>query len=173
MAEDTNRLVAVRRLVSADKTGRVITALDATLEAGEPLTIAALALRFQGRLRPGQAQVSAQRAGAVLAAEQSPPLQHRNHIVHKILNAPCRVGGIRLKPSAPTCSNQRVISSAICSGVPTMVQCPPPAAVRQSPQQLAHGGLLGGDDPQDGGVPALGPGEFLQRRQCRHRAAGS
>ena len=131
-AEHTNRLVALRRLDSADKTGRVITALDATLEAGEPLTIAALALRFQGRLRPGQAQVSAQRAGAVLAAEQSPPLQHRNHIVHKILNAPCRVGGIRLKPSAPSCSNQRVISSAICSGVPTMVQCPPPAASRPS-----------------------------------------
>src|SRR5664280_1567246 len=32
-----------RRLDSADKTGRVITALGATLEAGEPLTIAALA----------------------------------------------------------------------------------------------------------------------------------
>jgi hypothetical protein len=42
-AEHTNRLVALRRLDSADKTGRVITALDATLEAGEPLTIAALA----------------------------------------------------------------------------------------------------------------------------------
>ena len=42
-AEHTNRLVALRRLDSADKTGRVITALDATLEAGESLTIAALA----------------------------------------------------------------------------------------------------------------------------------
>jgi len=42
-AEHTNRLVALRRLDSADKTGRVITALGAALEAGEPLTIAALA----------------------------------------------------------------------------------------------------------------------------------
>src|SRR5664280_2706632 len=42
-AERTNRLVALRRLDSADKAGRVITALEATLQAGEPLTIAALA----------------------------------------------------------------------------------------------------------------------------------
>ena len=42
-AEHTNRLVALRRLDSADKAGRVITALGATLDAGEPLTIAALA----------------------------------------------------------------------------------------------------------------------------------
>ena len=45
MAEPTSRLVALRRLDSADKTHRVIAALDATLDAGQPLTIAALARR--------------------------------------------------------------------------------------------------------------------------------
>ena len=45
MAEPTSRLVALRRLDSADKTHRVIATLDATLDAGQPLTIAALARR--------------------------------------------------------------------------------------------------------------------------------
>ena len=44
-AEHTDRLIALRRLDSADKTRRVIAALNATLGAGEPLTIAALARR--------------------------------------------------------------------------------------------------------------------------------
>lgn len=42
-AEHTSRLTALRRLDSADKTRRVLAALDATLGTGEPLTIAALA----------------------------------------------------------------------------------------------------------------------------------
>lgn len=42
-AEHTNRLVALRRLDSHDKARRVLAALDGTLGAGEPLTIAALA----------------------------------------------------------------------------------------------------------------------------------
>lgn len=41
--EHTSRLTALRRLDSADKTRRVLAALDATLGTGEPLTIAALA----------------------------------------------------------------------------------------------------------------------------------
>jgi hypothetical protein len=45
VSEHTDRLAALRRLDSADKTHRVITALDATLEAGQSLTIAALARR--------------------------------------------------------------------------------------------------------------------------------
>ena len=45
MAENTDRLAALRRLDSADKTSRVLAALDATLGTGEPLTIAALARR--------------------------------------------------------------------------------------------------------------------------------
>lgn len=44
-AERTDRLIALRRLDSADKTRRVIAALNAALGAGEPLTIAALARR--------------------------------------------------------------------------------------------------------------------------------
>ena len=48
MAEDptagrTRQLTELRRLDSADKTRRVLTALDATISAGQPLTIAALA----------------------------------------------------------------------------------------------------------------------------------
>lgn len=46
-AEHTQRLVALRRLDSADKTRRVLAALDAALRTGEPLTIAALARRAQ------------------------------------------------------------------------------------------------------------------------------
>jgi hypothetical protein len=42
-AEQTPRLVALRRLDSANKTRQVIVALDTTLDTGEPLTIAALA----------------------------------------------------------------------------------------------------------------------------------
>jgi hypothetical protein len=45
VAEHTQRLAALRRLDSADKTRRVLAALDAALGAGEPLTIAALARR--------------------------------------------------------------------------------------------------------------------------------
>ena len=41
----TQRLAALRRLDSADKTHRVLAALDVTLSTGEPLTIAALARR--------------------------------------------------------------------------------------------------------------------------------
>jgi hypothetical protein len=44
-AEHTHRLLAARRLDSADKTSRVRAALDAALDAGEPLAIAALARR--------------------------------------------------------------------------------------------------------------------------------
>ncbi len=44
-AEHTDRLLALRRLDSADKTRRVIAALNATLGAGESLTISALARR--------------------------------------------------------------------------------------------------------------------------------
>jgi len=44
-AEHTHRLVAARRLDSADKTSRVRAALAAAIDAGEPLTIAALARR--------------------------------------------------------------------------------------------------------------------------------
>ncbi len=44
-AEHANRLTALRRLDSATKSHQVITALDATLSTGEPLTIAALARR--------------------------------------------------------------------------------------------------------------------------------
>lgn len=40
-----DRLLALRRLDSADKTRRVLAALEATLGAGQPLTIAALARR--------------------------------------------------------------------------------------------------------------------------------
>jgi hypothetical protein len=40
-----DRLLALRRLDSADKTRRVLAALEATLSAGQPLTIAALARR--------------------------------------------------------------------------------------------------------------------------------
>jgi len=47
VAEHTQRLAALRRLDSADKTRRVLAALDATLSTGEPLTIAALARRAQ------------------------------------------------------------------------------------------------------------------------------
>ena len=48
MAEDptagrTRKLTELRRLDSADKTRRVLAALDATISAGKPLTIAALA----------------------------------------------------------------------------------------------------------------------------------
>ena len=45
VSEPTSRLTALRRLDSADKTRRVLAALDATLEAGQPPTIAALARR--------------------------------------------------------------------------------------------------------------------------------
>jgi hypothetical protein len=45
VADHTDRLAALRRLDSAEKTRRVLAALDATLGAGEPLTIAALARR--------------------------------------------------------------------------------------------------------------------------------
>lgn len=44
-AGHTDRLIALRRLDSADKTHRVIAALNATLGSGQPLTIAALARR--------------------------------------------------------------------------------------------------------------------------------
>lgn len=43
MAERTDRLAAVRRLDSQDKTRRVLAALNAMVGAGKPLTIAALA----------------------------------------------------------------------------------------------------------------------------------
>ncbi len=43
MAERTDRLTALRRLDSQDKTRRVLAALDAAVGAGEPLSIAALA----------------------------------------------------------------------------------------------------------------------------------
>lgn len=43
MAERTDRLTALRRLDSHDKTRRVLAALDAAVGAGEPLSIAALA----------------------------------------------------------------------------------------------------------------------------------
>src|SRR5664279_14537 len=39
----TRKLTEIRRLDSADKTRRLLAALDATIGAGEPLTIAALA----------------------------------------------------------------------------------------------------------------------------------
>ena len=42
MAERTDRLTALRRLGSQDKTRRVLAALDAAVGAGEPLSIAAL-----------------------------------------------------------------------------------------------------------------------------------
>ena len=44
-AGQTQRLAALRRLDSADKTHRVLATLDITLSTGEPLTIAALARR--------------------------------------------------------------------------------------------------------------------------------
>jgi len=44
-SEHTDRLVALRRLDSSDKTRKVLAALDATLATGQPLTIAALARR--------------------------------------------------------------------------------------------------------------------------------
>ena len=44
-AGQTQRLAALRRLDSADKTHRVLAALDITLSTGEPLTIAELARR--------------------------------------------------------------------------------------------------------------------------------
>lgn len=43
MAERTDRLTALRRLDSHDKTRRVLAAPDAAVGAGEPLSIAALA----------------------------------------------------------------------------------------------------------------------------------
>ena len=45
MAELASKLTELRRLDSADKTRRVLAALDATIDAGQPLTIAALARR--------------------------------------------------------------------------------------------------------------------------------
>lgn len=45
MAEQISNLTQLRRLDTADKTRRVLAALDATIDAGQPLTIAALARR--------------------------------------------------------------------------------------------------------------------------------
>ena len=86
MAEHVSRLTELRRLDSADKARRVLAALDATIGAGEPLTIAALARRagvsrrfiydhpeLRAEAERRSAQAADRRAGAITAAPRSPP----------------------------------------------------------------------------------------------------
>ncbi|HEX7265981.1 MAG TPA: DUF6262 family protein [Streptosporangiaceae bacterium] len=84
MAEHTTaahtRLTELRRLDSADKARRVLAALDATISAGEPLTVAALARRagvsrrfvydhpeLRAEAERRSAQAADRRAGAITA----------------------------------------------------------------------------------------------------------
>ena len=74
-AAHTSRLTELRRLDSADKARRVLAALDATISAGEPLTIAALARRA-GAIT-ADAQVTAASLRADLANARA--ANHRQH----------------------------------------------------------------------------------------------
>ena len=82
-AAHTSRLTELRRLDSADKARRVLAALDATITAGEPLTIAALARRagvsrrfvydhpeLRAEAERRSAQAADRRAGAITAGAQ-------------------------------------------------------------------------------------------------------
>jgi hypothetical protein len=82
-AAHTSRLTELRRLDSADKARRVLAALDATISAGEPLTIAALARRagvsrrflydhpeLRAEAERRSAQAADRRAGAITAGAQ-------------------------------------------------------------------------------------------------------
>ena len=82
-AAHTSRLTELRRLNSADKARRVLAALDATISAGEPLTIAALARRagvsrrflydhpeLRAEAERRSAQAADRRAGAITAGAQ-------------------------------------------------------------------------------------------------------
>ena len=82
-AAHTSRLTELRRLDSADKARRVLAALEATISAGEPLTIAALARRagvsrrflydhpeLRAEAERRSAQAADRRAGAIIAGAQ-------------------------------------------------------------------------------------------------------
>ena len=75
-AAHTSRLTELRRLDSADKARRVLAALDATISAGEPLTIAALARRA-GVSRRFVYDHPELRAEAERRASSTPPPQRR------------------------------------------------------------------------------------------------
>ena len=88
MAEHTSKLTELRRLDSADKTRRVLAALDTTISAGESLTIAALARRagvsrrfiydhpeLRAEAERRSAQAADRRAGATTAERPTSPLR--------------------------------------------------------------------------------------------------
>lgn len=107
MAEHTTaahtRLTELRRLDSADKARRVLAALDATISAGEPLTIAALARRagvsrrfvydhpeLRAEAERRSAQAADRRSGAITAASLRADLANAraaNHRQHTELEA--------------------------------------------------------------------------------------
>src|SRR5664280_2744919 len=90
----TRKLTELRRLDSADKTRRVLTALDAAISAGEPLTIAALArharvsrrfiydhpeLRAEAERRAAQAAARAAAASLRADLANAKATNHRQH----------------------------------------------------------------------------------------------
>ena len=75
MADNTRKLTELRRLDSADKTRRVLAALEATISAGQSLTIAALArhARVSRRFIYDHPELRAEANGAPPKPPTAPP----------------------------------------------------------------------------------------------------